>query len=304
MLALGQRRVAQEPGRLEADEHEAHAVQDPDEQRPGGVHLDARLRRDHVDPPGHDEAGDDDGEHAGGLQGVRALEGGVRGEEREREQRLRAPEHAVERREEEPAQHADRDRASGDPGEVQRDPTRLEGSREDDGHAELDADQAGRIVDQALTAEDRRGAPREAQALEHGLDRDGVRRRDDRAQDEAGGPGELRQHRPRHQSDDQDRAPDETHRQHGDRPQPAPEVHPRGVEGVRVEQRRKEEHEDQLGIEPRARQARHEGERDARQGEHHGQGQVVEPGSARARGCNQGQESDQDRQMLGHGALP
>ena len=82
--------------------------------------------------------------------------------------------------------------SADDAREAEADRAHLEHARQHDDGREPDAEQPRRVVHQALAAEDRGGAPRHAQPLEHRLNRDGVGRRDDRAEQEAGGPRQLR----------------------------------------------------------------------------------------------------------------
>ena len=98
--------------------------------------------------------------------------------------------------------------AGGDQDELPRGGSELDASRRRSRYGDPEQHQAGRIVDQAFTLQQRNETPGHGQAFQHGLRRDRVGRRHDGAEGEAGRPGEAWQHEMRDDADDQGRERD------------------------------------------------------------------------------------------------
>ena len=294
-------RALQQAWRREADVEEAQAVQQERHLRPRRAQRHARGRRDHVDAPRPDRAGDDDREHAADPEHGGDRERQVRRQQRHGEGDVRLAHEAVEPREQAAEREAEHAADAGDPRELADHAAPRERALQHDDDGDLHADEAGGVVDQALAAEDRGHAPRHPQLLEHRLRGDGVGRRHDRTEEEARGPRQLRQEPVRDQADDEDRQRDEADRQHQDRPQPTVEVAPRRLPRVGVQQRRQEAEQDQVRRRRQRTHRRDHGEADAGEGE----GQRLRQTQARRQQGDDGEggeDGDQGLQRGEHGA--
>ena len=144
--------------------------------------------------------------------------GGVGDQQRENEQHVGAAHRVIDLGGDQPNHGPDHDAEPSDSRKAQPDPPRLEYAGQYHRGREPDAEQPGRVVDQALTAEDRRDPSRHAQPLENGVDGDGVGRGDNSAQQEAGGPRQTGERPVGDQPDRQDRECHEPNRKLQDRP--------------------------------------------------------------------------------------
>ncbi|HET8592846.1 MAG TPA: hypothetical protein VFL56_04215 [Solirubrobacterales bacterium] len=116
------------------------------------------------------------------------------------------------------------------------------------GHRHLVGDQRGRVVDQALALDDVHQPPRRPDAAHDRRRRNRIGRRDDCAEHERHRPGQI------HQlvGDDRDRPrgrQNQADRLEGDHPGIRAQAAQVGEEGGRVEQRRQEDEQNQVGIE-------------------------------------------------------
>jgi len=105
---------------------------------------------------------------------------------------------------------------------------------------------ARRVVHQALALEDRHDAPRHADALEDRRRRDGVGRRDDRAESEGARPAQRRDEHVGDRGDDGRGEDHQAEREQDDRPQVRLELADRREVATREEQRRKEHEEHEI----------------------------------------------------------
>ena len=134
-----------------------------------------------------------------------------RDEERRRRREDRVVEEALGLREEPAEGEADGDAAGDhDAGTPATPGSDREVARHDRGARELQEDEARRVVHEALALENRHDLPREAHALGDGRRGDGVRRRDDGAEDEGRGPRHARHEGHDDGGDRQRRRDDET----------------------------------------------------------------------------------------------
>ena len=135
-------------------------------------------------------------------------------------------------------------RADEVPADVPR--THRRGQRGDRG---VQRDQRRRVVDQALALEDRHDPPRHADPPGDRRGGDRVRWRDDRADREAGGERSAGQRPPRDQADSDRANATSADRQQQDRAPVGPEVDQRGADRGRVEQRRQQPDQHEIGRE-------------------------------------------------------
>src|SRR5262249_53838578 len=153
-------------------------------------------------------------------------------------------------------------------------------------------DEGRPVVQEALALEDRDDPVRQPDAAGDLGDREGVGRRDDRAERERRGPREAEPG----VGDDGDaghRRADEPASEQRDRPQIRAQVAQRGEERRRVEERRQERDEDDVRRQDDRRQARDEAERDAARDEQNRHG---DPQRGRER--EQRRERREQRQQL------
>ena len=134
-----------------------------------------------------------------------------------------------------------------------------------DGSREREAveHESGRVVHEALPADDRRDAARDRDSLENCLRSNRVRRRDDRAERKGQRPGKLGDRRVHDDGNHRHREDDQADGVQPDRPCVALELHPVRRPGRTVEQRRHDEQHDDVGVDVRPRQMPGEPERDA-----------------------------------------
>ena len=103
------------------------------------------------------------------------------------------------------------------------------------------------VVDQALALDQRHEPAREAEAGADRRRRDGIGRRHDGADHEADRPRQASDHGVADRGHHEHRREHEAHREQGDRPRIGAQVAQRGEEGARVEQRRQESDEHDVG---------------------------------------------------------
>ena len=123
--------------------------------------------------------------------------------------------------------------------------------------------QRRRVVEQALSFEERHDPSRHGEPRDDGGGRDLVGRRDDRAERQRDGPRDAGNQRVRddgHRSRGRD---DQADREGGDIAQVRAQAAQRREEGRRVEDRREDEEEDEVRLDVGPRQARHEPEQQA-----------------------------------------
>ncbi len=175
-----------------------------------------------------------------------------------------------------PRDDAHRHARHGEPREAAERRPGVEGAGEGGGHREAVEHEAGGVVHEAFAFEDGDGLARQRHPREHRLGRDGIRRRDDGAEREAGGPGQAGGDRMGDHPDDQRREQHGPEGQGEDRPDRGAEIPPDGEIGRFEQERRQEQDQDQVRVEVEGRQARRDGERHAADHEGHG-GRQAEP---------------------------
>jgi hypothetical protein len=143
--------------------------------------------------------------------------------------------------------------------------------------SELENDKAGGVVDETFPFENGDDPPGQPQALRDRRGRDRIRRRNDGAEDQAGGEGEGPRfgqeagNHPMGQVGDRNRGDDDqADGQQQDWPQFPAEIPPRSVEGLDVEERRQEDEENEIGIECELRQIRNEADQKSAEDEKNG----------------------------------
>ena len=168
------------------------------------------------------------------------------------------------------------------------------------GDREAVEDEGGGVVEQALAFQHGDDALGQAEVLQDGGRRDRVRRGDDGAERDRGGPGQVGHQQlgghGHHGRREQDRAEGEQQ----DRAEVGAEGGPVRPVGARLEERRQEEDQSQLRIEFDRRQARHQGQRHSAQDQRDGERHVQATGDERQRHAG-GQEAEQDFEDC-HGA--
>ena len=260
-------RLALEPvddqRQLQADEDEQGRVEQEREHRPEREALHPGLGVDDLRrAPAEIDAAADHGEHAGGTDLVGRDERPVGGEERDRHRGDRVADPAADLGDDVADGEPDRDPAGDRAEELEhraRGRDALPHGRRD---RDLVGDQGRRVVDQALALEDVDDSPRRADALKDRCGRDRVRGRDDRPERERDRPREL-DHLVGNDGDGRRRDQHEPDRVEGDRPRAVAQAAQVGEERGRVQQRRQEDQQHQVGVELDARDPRHQPEQQA-----------------------------------------
>ena len=269
---------------LEPDEREERRVEDERQDRPEGLAVQTGLGvRELGRVPAHVEADRDRGEHRRDPERLRRQVREVRGEERDRDLRRRVVEALAHLTHDVADPQPDRDPADRVEDELRaRLPERERaGDRRDDrGPVE---DERARVVQEALALDHGDQAARDAEAAPDRGGGDRVGGRDDRAEHERRRPRQVVDEPVRDGGDTDHRRGDEPDREQGDGPEVRAQVAHRGEEGRRVEQRRQEAEQDDLGPELELGQTRDEREREPAQ---HQQDRVRNP--------QDGREDDED----------
>ncbi len=250
-------RTAQRKADQDEDERFEHEHHD----EPARIGAEADVGgQDLVLVPAHRETRGDGRDDARHMHGFAGDIGGPAQEDRDQHD-----EHAVLQAlgEENPAcgdQRADDHPADRDEGEALHGFAGMEHAAERRGDGEAEEDQARRVVEQALAFEQRFEPARQMNALQHRARRHRVGRRYDRAQCEAGGPGQVGQDHVHDHADDERREHHRADSQRQDAGKVAAKAAERGEIGAVHQQRRQEEHEREFGIERDLGQAGDEGE--------------------------------------------
>src|SRR5439155_7378327 len=175
-----------------------------------------------------------------------------------------------------------------------------EGTGHHGGHPDPVGHQGGGVVDQSFAFQEGHDPPRGAEPPHDGDGRHRVGGRDNGAEHEGGGPGDLGDERVGHGGNGADGQQHHNRAVPGDGPELRPEVAQRGGERGQVEQRRDEEEEERLRLQHDAGKAGDGGEGQAAE---HEEDRVreVEPAGEDAEGGGDGQQDDGELQAL-HGA--
>ena len=199
-----------------------------------------------------------------------------------------------------PAGEADRHAADGADHEVQP-ASQIENVPPTASERRPVGDERRAVVDQALALDDRDDPPRDRHPAHDRGGGDRVGRGDDGAERERGRPRHVGHERLDHDGDGAHRDQHEPDRLQRDRAQVAPQVVQVGEEGRRVEQRRQEDHEHELGLELDVRQPGHEAEHQPADDQHDRVGDVHRA-RGRAEDGHRDQEADEDELDVVHQA--
>ena len=160
------------------------------------------------------------------------------------------------------------------------------------GDRELVDGQAGAVVDQRLTLEDRGDAIGCAQAPEHGSRRDRIGGSEDRAQHQCWSPPDTRD-RVSHRRHGGHRHQHEADREQPDRAGVSSKILGRGAERRGVDQRRQEHEQHGVGVDLWRGGSRHQPDRQTAEHEHDRVMNVDRPRHPRQHGGRQQQRNDQ-----------
>ncbi len=204
---------------------------------------------------------------------------------------------------EEPSQNdSDDDAADRDADKLDARVEQRKRSGHDRRHGELVEHESGSVVHQALALEDRDDAARDVEPGQDRRRRHGVGGRDDGAEHERDGPGEVRHHELQRRAHRERGRNDEADGEQADGADVRPEIAPRGEQRRLVKNGRQHQHEDELRVERKLRQLRQEAERGAADHQRDGIGKIEAARDPAERNRAQQQEQDDFQQI--HCASP
>ena len=292
--------VGDDPAGLEADEQEDGVLEDEGDGPPVHPFGDPRLRGLHdrrLVP--EQQAGDDDRDDPGGVD----LLGGDEGHEGD-DERDRGVQHRVG---DQLAQLGDDDEDDeADGGSPQRRDEELlpdvEGLHSDGhrGDGGTQRDEGGGVVEQRLALEDRHDPAGQPYSPGDRGGRDGVRGRDDRADGEGHGPGDVGDQGVHDDAHAQGREHHQADRQQQDRAAVGVEVDERGLDRRGVQQRRQQPEQHHVGLEVDLRDPRDVRARDPDRDQQQRRREVDAVGQGGERQHRDGHGHEQDRDL--HGA--
>ena len=201
-----------------------------------------------------------------------------------------------------PHQEADHDAPDRHADEFQARLPQRERSSEHRRHRELVDHQSRGVVHEALALEHGDHVAGDVEPRKNGGRRRYVGRRDDRPEHESRGPGDVGNEELESRADRERGCDHQTDGEQPDRADVRLELVPGREQGRLVENRRQYEHEQELRVELKLRQPRHEAERPAPDHERDRVGKLEVPRHPSQRHCAHHQE--QDHLQQGHGRLP
>ena len=278
---------------LQPDKAEEEGIDDEGEDLPHRRAVEPRLHAGQLGrAPTHVHAYRDDGEHARDAERGRRKVGEVAGEKGDRDLNRRVVELAPDGGDQVADHETEGNATRGRPDQPKTGVPDGEAAGDDGDHRHPVEHERRPVVDQALALDDRDDPSRDTEPTRDRGRGEWIGGRDNRAEHKSRAPAQIRDQRMRHDGDADGRRRDEADRECGDLDDVLPQVAKRCVEGRRVEKRRQDRNEHDVGRQRDRRDSRHKPERESAE---HEQDRV---GNPEVRGEHeQRRNRDQQRQQ-------